>query len=95
TTVASPEGKTWQTPPMNPALATAGSGDVLAGILGALLAMNAEGIEHGQLSLAEIALAGADMHSRACDKAAELGPVLALDIANAVRTVVKDVLDES
>ena len=92
TTVADPSGASWQTPPANPALATAGSGDVLAGILGALIASNTLKLEAEELSLAQLALAAALLHARAGDLAAESGPVLALDIAEALRTVVGDIL---
>jgi hydroxyethylthiazole kinase-like uncharacterized protein yjeF len=92
TTIADPAGNSWQTPPANPALATAGSGDVLAGILGALIACNVEKLESGDLALAHLALAGALLHARAGDLAAESGPVVALDIAEALRRVVGDIL---
>jgi NAD(P)H-hydrate repair Nnr-like enzyme with NAD(P)H-hydrate dehydratase domain len=92
TTVADPSGASWQTPPANPALATAGSGDVLAGILGALIAGNTLKLEAGELSLAQLALAAALLQARAGALAAESGPVVALDIAEALRTVVGDIL---
>lgn len=87
-TVATPAGETWQSPPSNPALATAGSGDVLAGILGALIASNFERLESQELSLELLARAGVILHSKAADLAAEAGPVAALDIAESVRQVV-------
>jgi NAD(P)H-hydrate repair Nnr-like enzyme with NAD(P)H-hydrate dehydratase domain len=92
TTIASPDKTVLQTPPANPALATAGSGDVLAGILGALVAANASGLTSGHLTLGEIALAGALLHAQAADLAAMDGPVVALDVAEAVRKVVGDIL---
>lgn len=93
TTIADPSGKHWQTSPANPALATAGSGDVLAGILGALVAINRSALDASSITLADLAMAGAELHARAGAKAAEAGPVVALDIADALRSVVKDVLD--
>ena len=92
TTIASPNKTVNQTPPANPALATAGSGDVLAGILGALVAANSAELTSGHLTLGEIALAGALLHARAADLAAMDGPVAALDVAEAVRKVVGDIL---
>jgi ADP-dependent NAD(P)H-hydrate dehydratase / NAD(P)H-hydrate epimerase len=92
TTIASPGAPVVQTPPANPALATAGSGDVLAGILGALLAANTEVLASGDLKATDIALAGALLHARAADLAAQDGPVAALDVAEAVRKVVGDIL---
>jgi hydroxyethylthiazole kinase-like uncharacterized protein yjeF len=92
TTIADPAGESWQTPPANPALATAGSGDVLAGILGALIAGNVEKLESGEATLAQVAMAGAMLHARAGAFAAEAGPVVALDIAEALRSVVGEIL---
>ena len=95
TTIADKFGNHWQTPPANPALATAGSGDVLAGLLGALIAINRSALDSADIALADLALAGAVLHALAGAKAAEDGPVVALDIADAVRAVVKGVLDEN
>ena len=88
TTIANPNGDCPQTEPANPALATAGSGDVLAGILGALLASNAEALAGGKLSVDEVALAGSYLHAQAGNLAAKDGPVAALDIAESVRIIV-------
>ena len=93
TTIADPAGNSWQTPPATPALATAGSGDVLAGILGALIAGNFGKLESRELSLAQVAMGGALLHARAGAAAAEDGPVVALDIAEALREVVGNILD--
>ncbi len=92
TIIADPSGNSWQTPPANPALATAGSGDVLAGILGALIAGNVAKLESGEVGLAQVAMAGALLHARAGAVAAESGPVVALDIAEALRSVVGGIL---
>ncbi len=93
TTVADPAGNHWQTPPANPALATAGSGDVLAGVIGALIAGNHTELALGQVSLAQLALAGAMLHARAGAEAAKSGPVVGLDIAESMRKVIGDILD--
>ncbi len=90
TTIADKLGHVRQTPPANPALATAGSGDVLAGILGALIASNNEKLVSGLFTLADIAYAAAVLHAEAGALAAMDGPVAALDIAEAMRTVVGD-----
>lgn len=90
TTVADPHGNVQQTPPASASLATAGSGDVLAGIIGALIAANVSYLEFGDLTLSEIALAGAELHAKAGALAAQAGPIAALDIAEAVRSVVSD-----
>jgi len=92
TTIADPAGVSWQTPPTTPALATAGSGDVLAGIIGALVAANFGPLRSHEIELSQIALAGALLHSKAGSIAAQDGPVAALDIAEAVRAVVGEYL---
>lgn len=92
TTIADPEGQIMQTHPANPALATAGTGDVLAGILGALVASNVNKLDSGELSLSQIAFAGATLHAQAADFAAKSGPVVAMDVAEAIRSVVGEIL---
>jgi NAD(P)H-hydrate repair Nnr-like enzyme with NAD(P)H-hydrate dehydratase domain len=64
-------------------LATAGTGDVLVGILAALTAANPEA------SGMELAAFAVELHAEAARVAAKDGPVLALDVAEAVRDVVK------
>lgn len=92
TTIAGPGGQVLQTPPATPALATAGSGDVLAGIMGALIASNLGRIESREVELVGLAFAAAMLHAEAGALAAKSGPVAALDIAEAVRTVVRGYL---
>ncbi|MGF0115815.1 NAD(P)H-hydrate epimerase [Promicromonospora sp. Marseille-Q5078] len=65
-------------------LATAGAGDVLAGVLGAMLAARSRDVvEHPALA-AEVAAAAALVHGRAAHRANPGGPVAALDVAEAV-----------
>lgn len=52
TVVAAPDGSAWVSPWANPALATAGSGDVLAGIIGALLAQGLDTASAARLGVA-------------------------------------------
>jgi len=73
-------------------LATAGSGDVLAGILGALLATNAARIDADADALAALAATAAFVHGAAAHRASGGGPILALDIAEAVPATIAALL---
>jgi hydroxyethylthiazole kinase-like uncharacterized protein yjeF len=84
TIVATPAGEIWANPTGSPALATAGSGDVLAGLLGSLLAAG--------LPAVRAAVAAAFVHGLAGRHAALDGPVTAPDIAAAVRPVLAGLL---
>jgi len=84
TVVASPAGEVWVNPTGSPALATAGTGDVLAGLLGSLLA--------GGLGAVEAAVAAAYLHGLAGREAARHAPVTAADVAAALPTVVAELL---
>ncbi len=85
TIVASPNGQAWVNPTGIPALATAGTGDVLAGLLGSLLAAG--------LAPERAALAAAYVHGLAGRYAAESGPVRAPDVAAALRPALRDLLN--
>lgn len=73
-------------------LATAGSGDVLAGILGALVATHHADLEPGEgeggalsaSALVNLAATAAVLHGLAGARASGGGPIVALDIARAV-----------
>src|SRR4051794_16569099 len=71
-------------------LATAGSGDVLAGILGALAGARSAEIAGDPDRFARVAAAGAWLHGRAGERASGGGPVVALDIAEALPATVAD-----
>ena len=86
TLIASPTGEVVAVGPNPASLATAGTGDVLAGIMGALLASNAHLTD---LNLVEVAKLAVSIHSEAARLAERSGPVAALDVAEAVREVVK------
>lgn len=82
TVVATPAGRAYVNPTGTPALATGGTGDVLAGLLGSLLAAG--------LAPERAALAAAYVHGLAGRVAARGGPASAVDVAAALRPVVAD-----
>lgn len=84
TMIASPGGAVIELPEAPAWLATAGSGDVLAGIAGALLAAGLRADRAGACA--------AWVHARAAEFASAGGPVAALDVADAVPAVVADLL---
>jgi hydroxyethylthiazole kinase-like uncharacterized protein yjeF len=93
THVASPSGARL-TVGTGPAwLATAGSGDVLGGILGALVATHSDLLEADAASLAPLAATAAFVHAEAANVASRGGPIAALDICDAVPRVVAALLD--
>src|SRR5690606_10942129 len=74
-------------------LATAGAGDVLAGVLGALLAGRAEDVRADPALAARLAAAAALVHGRAAH-AAGPGPLTAGAVAAALPRAVADLLAE-
>jgi hydroxyethylthiazole kinase-like uncharacterized protein yjeF len=84
TIVATPAGEVWVNSTGSSALATAGSGDVLAGLLGSLLA--------GGLAPERAAIAAAYVHGLAGRRAAIDGPVTSPHVAEALRPVLADLL---
>jgi ADP-dependent NAD(P)H-hydrate dehydratase / NAD(P)H-hydrate epimerase len=78
TIVAAPDGRAWANPTGTPALATGGSGDVLTGLLGSLLAAG--------LEPAHAAVAAAYLHGLAGRRAAAEGAVTASDVAHHLRS---------
>jgi len=80
TIVAEPSGVCFVNLTGHPALATAGSGDVLAGLVGGLLA---SGLQAGLA-----ASCGAWLHGRAGAMAAEYGPVTAADLPDTLRALI-------
>ncbi|GAA2520070.1 NAD(P)H-hydrate dehydratase [Pilimelia columellifera] len=79
TIVASPDGQAWANATGCAALATAGAGDVLAGLLGSLLAAG--------LPPVRAAVAAAYAHGLAGRAAARVGAVTATDLVTALPTV--------
>ncbi|HEY7050044.1 MAG TPA: NAD(P)H-hydrate dehydratase [Jatrophihabitantaceae bacterium] len=78
TVVAEPHGKTFVNPTGTPWLGTAGSGDVLSGLIGSLLASG--------LAAPLAAAAGAYLHGVAGQIAASKGPPSAADVLGSLRT---------
>jgi NAD(P)H-hydrate repair Nnr-like enzyme with NAD(P)H-hydrate dehydratase domain len=73
-------------------LATAGSGDVLGGVLGALAATHARAVGADASALAMLAATAAFVHGRAGERASAGGPIAALDIAEALPATVAELL---
>ncbi len=91
TVVASPDGRTTVMPFASPALARAGTGDVLAG---AIVGFRAQG-----LKAYESAVMGSFLHGRAGELAAEMvgsdASVLAGDVADALSEAMKELIVDS
>ena len=83
TVVAAPDGRVRVNPTGTPWLATAGSGDVLTGLAGALLAGGLEPFEAGSVA--------AWLHGLAGRIAAAAGPPTAYDVLAAVPAALRDV----
>jgi ADP-dependent NAD(P)H-hydrate dehydratase / NAD(P)H-hydrate epimerase len=84
TLVAAPDGRVRVSTSGVPWLATAGSGDVLAGLCGALLAAGLDPFDAGSV--------GAWLHGAAAAHAGRGGPVTAPDVARAVPVVSRGLL---
>ena len=84
TLVASPDGRVRVTATGTPWLATAGAGDVLGGLVGALLAAG--------LDTFDAASVGSWLHGAAATLASDGGPIVAGDVARAVPAVVRGLL---
>jgi NAD(P)H-hydrate repair Nnr-like enzyme with NAD(P)H-hydrate dehydratase domain len=84
TLVVTPDGRVASQADAPAWLATAGAGDVLAGIAGSLLAAGLPALDAGALA--------ALVHGRAADLACPGGPVTAQDVAEAVPQVVAGLL---
>ncbi len=84
TLVAAPDGRVRVTTTGVPWLATAGAGDVLAGLCGALLATGLDPFDAGSL--------GSWLHGAAAAVAGRGGPLSAPAVASAIPTAVRDLL---
>lgn len=84
TLVAHPDGRVRVTTGTTPWLATAGAGDVLAGLCGALLAAGLSPFDAGSV--------GAWVHAAAGMQAGQGGPVTADEVARAIPRVCRSLL---
>ncbi|MGC4875371.1 NAD(P)H-hydrate dehydratase [Micromonospora sp. DT43] len=80
TVIGTPDGRAYVNPTGTPALATGGTGDVLAGLLGSLLAAG--------VPADRAAASAAYLHGLAGREAARSGPVTAPDVVTALRPVI-------
>jgi hydroxyethylthiazole kinase-like uncharacterized protein yjeF len=88
TVVASSDGEVWANPTGRPQLATAGSGDVLAGFMASLLSSG--------MDAAKAAVAAAFLHGRAGGIAAEgHRTITATDVAKALPSAIGEVLSRA
>ncbi len=88
TIIAAPDGRTFINPTGNPGMATAGTGDVLAGIIGGLIAQG--------LEATNAAIVGTYLHGLAGDIAAsQLGPIgiIASDLISVLPNAMKKVFN--
>ena len=81
-----------QLPVATPWLATAGTGDVLAGIIGALVATNTVEILNDYNHLASVAATGALIHARAAEIASNGGPVNAEMVIEFIPKVIASII---
>jgi ADP-dependent NAD(P)H-hydrate dehydratase / NAD(P)H-hydrate epimerase len=92
THVATPDGAVLRVRSAPSWLATAGAGDALAGILGALLATHADQIAADPGAIAPLAATGAVLHGLAAERASGGGPLTVLDLARELPRVIAELL---
>ena len=80
--IASPNGEAWVNPTGSPALATGGTGDVLAGLMGSLLAAGIPPVR--------AAVMATYVHGQAGREAERQGPVTATEVAAMLRPIIAE-----
>lgn len=100
-TAASPTGLLLTHGPATPWLATAGTGDVLAGVLGALVASSAKQIRHHPELLARLGVTAVMLHDTAAriasgdtDARGDGKPITALDVAECLPQAVQQIREQ-
>lgn len=73
-------------------LATAGAGDALAGIMGALVATHSAGAESVESKLSALAATAVLIHGRAAIRAGRGGPFTILDLNQAIPGAILEIL---
>ena len=76
-------------------LATAGAGDALAGILGALVATHSDAVTDDPSMLARLAATASVVHGLAAERASRGGPLTVLDLAHEVSGTIAGLLQSS
>jgi len=95
THVAAPDGTRLVAASAPAWLATAGSGDALGGVLGALVATHSGSITTGGPELARLAASAAVLHGMAGRSAGRGGPLVVLELAEGVSGVIARLLEAS
>jgi len=91
-TVVAGEGVCIALPAATPWLATAGTGDVLSGIVGALLASHHAELAGNPALLGRLAATGAYLHARAADLASDGAPLTATSLIAAIAPALRGIL---